>query len=288
MSYTITENFVKSFARNLYLRAAQTASLFDDCVRHEDSVVGRMQSFDRLGSGDTVEDNVRHGDTPIHDLVHDRRWAVMADYIFAPMIDDEDKLKMLIDPTSEYVERCVQAHNRRRDDVIIAALYGTVITGENFDGTATFPSGQQLASGSTGMTPAKARSSMQKLREADIPDTEEFYLACAPNQVYTDLMSFPEFTSNDYNMRMLMENSAAKFRWLGFTWIQTNRLPVNGSSERRCFAWAKSGVGLGVAKEKETNVVRRPDKKNNAQIISKQSLGACRVEDEKVVEIPCA
>lgn len=284
MAFTITENFVKSFASTLYLTAAQKRSLFRDCVRIEMNVVGRMKSFDRLASGDVEEDVTQHGDTPLHDLVHSRRWAILRDYIFSPMIDDEDKLKMIIDPTSEYTVRCAEAHERRVDDTVIAAFYAAAVTGENFDGSETFTN--QLASGSTGMTPTKLRSAMETLVAANVMMDEEFYLALAPKQVYTDLLNFPELTNNDYNtVRTLVDAKIGSF--MGFKFVVTNRLPTNGSSERRCFAWAKSGMGLAIAKDKTADVVRRPDKKNNAQIISKSSLGAVRVEMAKVVEIPC-
>lgn len=287
MSFTITENFVKSYASNLYMRAAQIRSLFESAVRLEMNVVGRMKSFDRLDSLEAEEDNTRHGDTPLHDITHDRVWAVLRDWIAAPMIDDEDKLKMLIDPTSEYVERVAQAMNRVKDDRIIAAFNATVITGENFDGTSAFDTtNNRIVSGNTGLTPTKLRQSMQALRADEVPAEEEFYFACAPHQIYTDLMNFPELTSNDYNtIRTLVEGKIGAF--MGFKFIMSNRLGTV-SSERACYAWAKSGMGLAIAKDKSTDIVRRPDKKNNAQIISKMSLGAVRIEQAKVQQVLCA
>jgi len=286
MSYTITENFVKSYASNLYMRAAQLRSLFESAVRLEMNVVGRMKSFDRLDSSEAVADTVRHGDTPIHDLVHDRVWAVVSDWIFAPMIDDEDKLKMLIDPTSEYVERCAQAMNRVKDDRVIAAFNADVVTGENFDGTSSFDTtNNRVTSGSAGLTPTKLRQTMEGLMSDDVLAEEEFYFACAPKQIYTDLLNFPELTSSDYNtIRTLVEGKVGAF--MGFKFIMSNRLGTV-SGERACYGWAKSGMGLAIAKDKSTDIVRRPDKKNNAQIICKQSLGAVRIEQAKVWQVLC-
>lgn len=287
MSYTITENFVKSYASNLYMRAAQISSLFESAVRLEMNVVGHMKSFDRLDSLEAEEDNTRHGDTPLHDITHDRVWAVLRDWIAAPMIDDEDKLKMLIDPTSEYVERVAQAMNRVKDDRVIAAFNATVITGANFDGSSAFDTtNNRIVSGNTGLTPTKLRQSMQALRADEVPAEEEFFFVCAPHQIYTDLMNFAELTSNDYNtIRTLVEGKIGAF--MGFKFIMSNRLGTV-SSERACYAWAKSGMGLAIAKDKSTDIVRRPDKKNNAQIISKMSLGAVRIEQAKVQQVLCA
>lgn len=286
MSMTITENMVKSYASNLYLRAAQIRSLFESAVRVEMNVVGRMKSFDRLDSLEAEEDTTRHGDTPLHDITHDRVWAVLRDWIASPMIDDEDKLKMIIDPTSEYVERVAQAMNRVKDDRIIAAFNATVTTGENFDGSSAFDTtNYRIASGSTGLTPTKLRQTMEKLRAGDVQAEEEFYFACAPKQIYTDLMNFPELTSADYNtIRTLVEGKIGAF--MGFKFIMSNRLAAS-SGDRLAYGWAKSGMGLAIAKDKSTDIVRRADKKNNAQIICKMSLGAVRIEQAKVVQVLC-
>lgn len=286
MSFTITENFVKSYASNLYLRAAQIRSLFESAVRLEMNVTGRMKSFDRLDSLEAEEDTTRHGDTPLHDLTHDRVWAVLRDWIASPMIDDEDKLKMLIDPTSEYVERVAQAMNRVKDDRIIAAFNADVITGENFDGTSSFDTtNNRVASSSVGLTPTKLRQTMEGLRSDEVQADEDFYFACAPKQIYTDLMNFPELTSQDYNsIRTLVEGKIGSF--MGFKFIMSNRLAAS-SGDRLCYGWAKSGMGLAIAKDKSTEVVRRADKKNNAQIICKMSLGAVRIEQAKVWQVLC-
>lgn len=286
MSFTITENFVKSYASNLYMRAAQVRSLFESAVRLELNVVGRMKSFNRLDSLEGEEDTTRHGDTPMHDITHDGVWAVLRDWIAAPMIDDEDKLKMLIDPTSEYVDRVAQSANRYKDDRVIAAFNADVVTGENFDGTSSFDTtNYRIVSSSVGLTPTKLRQSMEKLRAGEVQPEEDFYLACAPKQIYTDLMNFPELTSQDYNtIRTLVEGKIGAF--MGFKFIMSNRLGTV-SGERACYAWAKSGMGLAIAKERSTDIVRRPDKKNNAQIIAKQSMGAVRIEQAKVVQVLC-
>lgn len=288
MSFTITENFVKSFANNVYMRAAEITSKFESAVRVETGIVGRMKSIDRLDSGEAVQDTTRHGDTPLHDLEHDRRWLPVTDWIFSPMIDDEDKLKMLIDFTSPYVERSAQAMNRVKDDRVIAAATGSVITGENFDGTATFPAGQQIAAGGVGLDLAKLRSTMQLLARANVLMDEEFYMAVDPRQIYTDLLALTEIGSSDYNtVKALVDGKVGSY--MGFKFIVSNRLSATAASGgvRSVLAWAKSGLVLGIAKDKSIEVVRRADKKNNAQIIAKMSVGAVRAEDVKVVEVLC-
>ena len=59
------------------------------------------------------------------------------------------------------------------------------------------------------------------------------------------------------------------------------------STTRYCYAWAKSGVCLGVGQNIVTRVGEDPSKSFNMRVYAKQSLGAVRIEEEKVVEIAC-
>lgn len=54
---------------------------------------------------------------------------------------------------------------------------------------------------------------------------------------------------------------------------------------RRLYAWAKSGVTLGKGADITTKVGEDPGKGFNVRIYAKQSIGAVRTEEEKVVEI---
>ena len=60
------------------------------------------------------------------DTPHSRRMVTMADYEYADLIDDQDKIRLLVDPTSTYARAAASAMGRAIDDVIIAAAIGTV------------------------------------------------------------------------------------------------------------------------------------------------------------------
>jgi hypothetical protein len=59
------------------------------------------------------------------------------------LIDQLDKIRLLNDPTSEYMLATAWALGRSIDDEVISAADGTVVTGVNQDGTAT--SGRRTA-----------------------------------------------------------------------------------------------------------------------------------------------
>ena len=53
----------------------------------------------------------------------------MVDYEFADLIDDLDKVRMLVDPTSTYALAAAYAMGRAMDDAIITAALGSADTG---------------------------------------------------------------------------------------------------------------------------------------------------------------
>ena len=75
---------------------------------------------------------------------------------------------------------------------------------------------------------------------------------------------------------------------MGFTFIHTERLPVNGSAERRVAAWARTGMQLNVGAEPKARISERADKSHATQVYFCMSVGATRLEEKRVVEIPCA
>ena len=129
MSSQITTAFVQQYSANVQLLSQQMGSLLRDKVRVE-SVVGKNAFFDQVGSVTAVQKTSRHSDTPQIDTPHARRRVSLSDYEFADLIDNQDKVRMLIDPTSTYAQAAAYAIGRAMDDVIISAALGTAFTGE--------------------------------------------------------------------------------------------------------------------------------------------------------------
>jgi hypothetical protein len=57
------------------------------------------------------------------------------------------------------------------------------------------------------------------------------------------------------------------------------------SSTYYLYAWAKTGVSLGIGADIKTRLTERDDKSYAVQPYCSMSLGAVRVEEEKVVEV---
>ncbi|MDG9783873.1 phage capsid protein [Metapseudomonas otitidis] len=282
MSQFITEAFVQQFADNFNHVAQQKQSRLESCVTIEPNIVGMSKSINRLGQRTAQRRTSRHGDTPINDQPHSTRFVDLYDWEDGDMVDDQDKIRMLVDPTSDYVNAMVAGLNRAKDDVIISALGGSA---RATSGSIVLPSSQKIAVGGTGLTKAKIIQAKKIFRanEADEEAGEELFMVYSATAL-ADILADTTLTSADFLAGQMLQSGTLKGKWMGFNWIPSERCP-KASSTRYLYAFAKSGVTLGKGKEITTKVGEDPGKGFNVRIYAKMSIGAVRVEEEKVVEI---
>lgn len=284
MSQQITEAFVQQFADNFRHVAQQSQSRLEPTVTIEPNIVGMSKSINRLGQRTATRRTQRHGDTPINDQPHSTRYVDLYDWEDGDMVDDQDKIRMLVDPTSDYVKAMVASLNRAKDDVIIASLGST---SRSTTSNIILPAAQKIAVGGTNLTKAKIiqAKTLFRTNEADEEAGEELYMlynAAAAAQILADTT----LTSSDYLSGQFLREGSVRGKWMGFNWIPTERCPKIGTS-RFLYAYAKSGVTLGKGADIMTKVGEDASKGFNVRIYAKMSIGAVRVEEEKVVEIAC-
>lgn len=293
MSFQITEAFVQKYNSNIMLRAQQHGSRLRSAVTVETGV-GKSFSFDYVGAVAAQAITDRNGDSPLINTPHNRRWVSLAGYETGDLIDNIDKVQMLADPTSAYIRTHGDAMGRALDDVIIAAALGTATTGETGTTTATNSNSVAVNSWAYGTGTGNAGMTISKLIEARsalvageaVEPGEKLYLACAQKQI-ANLLATTEATSEDYaSVKALVKGDIDTF--MGFEFIRTERLGTNGSGYRKCFAFAKTGIGLAIGKDITAEVDRRADKRFSWYGYFQMFIGAVRLEEEKVCEILCS
>jgi hypothetical protein len=282
MSTQITTAFVEQYSSNIQMLSQQKGSLLRDKVRLE-SVVGKNAFFDQVGSVTATVRSSRHSDTPQADTPHSRRRVSLVDYEFADLIDDLDKVRMLVDPTSSYALAAAYAMGRAMDDAIITAATGSADTGVAGGTSVALPAGQIIAEAGTGrMTIAKLREAKEILDLSDVDPSLPRYIVVGPKQI-TDLLGTTEVTSSDYNVvKALASGDVNSF--LGFNFVVSNRLAV-ASSIRDCIAFVNDGIALAVGKDVTARIDERADKGYATQVYYSAAFGATRMEEDKVVKI---
>jgi len=310
MSFQIDDWRVQQYTNNVYTLSQQKGSRLKAAVRSE-SVRGKNAFIDRIGAVAAQLRVSRHSDSPQIDTPHSRRMLSLSDYEWGDLVDQQDKVRLINDPTNEYSMSAMWAMGRSMDDVIINAALGTAYSGEAGGTAVTFPNAQRLVSVSAG---AQANLNVQALRRAkreldsaDVDPSIPRFIAINSSALES-LLSATEVTSADYNsVKALVQGEIDTF--LGFKFLRLERLPVSlavGSSfdtstgavgsgggsvaagSRAMIAWAQDGLALGIGMDPVGRIQERADKSFATYVYMMMSLGAVRVEEDKVVEIICA
>lgn len=297
MAITITEQQKYDYMEGLRFVAQQAEARLMPYVTPV-SLKGEATSFDRIGKATGLSQvTTRFPTTPHNDSAYDRRWMIRESWHTAEKIDNEDQINMMSDPSSYAVQAKIMELKRRKDQTIINNIAASVQQGKTpgASSAATLGVGQQIAvdyvynvsATNTGMTVDKIIRAGQIFNANDVMDGDLRVLVMGPQQL-TDLMHDERFTSKDFvnDHKFEVENGSMAIPFYGFNLLVHNLLPVNADTDvTTCYAWAKSGVFFGTAKETEIKYSERDDLSYTPQFYLRASFGAMRHDEEKVVQI---
>ncbi len=302
MSLQIPIAFVDQFKANILLLSQQKPAKLRGVCRPE-AVTGDTMYVERIGPKDAQLRGTRHGATPISDAAHTRRKLSMADYdVPADLIDKPDKLKLLIDPQSVYVQNQTFSLNRAIDDVVITALGGPAYGGHTGGTTINYydvgesrcvnSDGAIVAAGTansnateTALTIAKLLTCKELLDDAEIDEERQRYFLANPHNI-NQFMNLTEVKSSEYNYSRALADGKMNLNFAGFQFIPSTRLATGTDTACvRCYAFVQDAIALAIAQEPTVDVSVRNDLCNSIQVYSTLSIGATRVEGPAVISI---
>lgn len=294
MSINLPTFYVQQYATNIQLLLQQKGSRLRPFVMTGSHVGKAASPVEQIGAISMQPVSSRFQPMGRVDASLDRRWVYPSDYDLPQLIDQFDKLRLLVDPQSSYVQNAVYACGRQYDDLIIAAMNGTAKTGETGATSVTLPTAQKVirtfgAAAATGLTVAKLREAKRILMAAEV-DLESDPITCAVTaQQHDNLLAEAQIISTDFNDKpVLVEGKIMRF--LGINFVHTERLALSsdGNSDRLVPIWAKSGMYLGVWNDMETDISQRKDLQSLPwQTYLKMTAGATRLEEKKLVQVAC-
>lgn len=293
MSINLPSHYVKQYATNIELLLQQTKSKLEPYVTMGSYKGESASPVDQIGSIEMQDVVARFAPMGRVDAAVDRRWVAPSDFELPQLIDSFDKLKLLLDPSSMYVQNAVAAANRKKDSVILAAYFAANSTGKTGSTSTSFTSANAIAvnyggGANTGLTIPKLRQAKKLLMAAEV-DLDSDQLVCPITATQHDnLLSEIQVISLDFNEKpVMMEGKITRF--LGINFIHCERVPVDGSSYRRVPVWAKSGVHLGMWQDIQNSISVRHDLSGEPwQAYTKLSVGATRLQEAKCIEIKCS
>jgi hypothetical protein len=282
MAFTITEAFVQQYKDNLIHLSQQQGSRLRDLVRNE-SVTGKSYYFERLAGSEAKPATGRHVPVEIVNMEHSRRRVDLFDYEWADLVDDLDKVRLLISPESEYAIAGAWAMGRAVDQVVLGGALGEARAGAEGQTAVPFPSENYITDGG-GLTVHKLIAAKERLDQAEVDPNEPRYIICTARQI-GQLLEDNRIASTDYNtVKALVSGEIDTF--MGFKFVRYEKLPIK-DGKRVVPCWSQNGIGLAIGKDINTRMSERPDLRYAVQIYLNMAIGATRIEDEKVLVVLC-
>lgn len=287
MAATINTAFISQFSDNLHMLLEQKGSKLRR-IFPVDMANGEKHFFDRLGNFTADEVTSRLEVSDLQDPAHSRRMATVRRYQASTYLDDIDKLKMLIDPTSEYAIKLANAHGKNYDSIVINAILGSAATGQDGSGSQTFDTvNNQIAHGAAGFTVDKFNQALRILQSYEVDVQNDDLVLLIGARGIEDLMgdSNNRFTSFDYmSSKPLADGKLPMFR--GVEIIHTERIAdETADTTFRGLLVTKDAVKVAMAKDMEVKTAERPDLNFATQLSTYMMFGSVRMEENRAIDV---
>ncbi len=311
----IPQGFVDEFDGTLYHLLQQTESKFQQATDVKSIVNAEDKAFDAIGKLGLTEKTTRNPQTPHREINTERRWVETTPYHDAVLIDKDDDLNRIIEPTSDIMTEFVSAVNRQKDDIILASIDGAVVSGRTSKGGTTITwasqngnvkytglnTGRTIAwdcavgncnAADTGMTIEKAELVREYFAYNDADDSIPIWGAISPRQA-TNLFGQLEYTSGDYNTSKPLAVGRIIRGWHGINWIVSTKVVTAGNDVDddqaviRCPFWLQNGLILGVQDMISTEITIESTLSYSKQIYVHMNMGAMRRDEDRVCYVEC-
>jgi hypothetical protein len=281
----ITEAFNTQATGALELLLQQEISLLRNHVQVQTMQGSDSTVINQIGDVTATVLTGRHQDTVWGNIDHYVRHAHPGTYQGTALLSTIDELKTMTRPTSAYMKAIAGGIGVATDKEIIRAALQPAMTGREGTTAVALPATQKIANGSTGLTLTKLRQAMVRFRRAKVNTKKtKLYIVVDPEQI-DNMLGTVETTSADFNqIRALIAGDLDYF--MGFHFVQTTEL-TKSARIRNCFAYAEGALVLGDWEQVVFTADRLPTVNNEIGVIGRQTLGATRTQEKKVIQIDC-
>lgn len=293
-----------TYSNSVTMVAQQMRNPLADAVTSVPASGEAMSASDLIGAVEYVYGEERSRTNVENPVKGDRRWLIRPPEMKSGQyIDDEDKLDMAMDPTSNFVKAHTQAVIRGCMDRLVGVrkvngaytvadggILGNAIEGKRpgTSGTA-LPAGQIIAAGGTGLTIDKLRTAILTLNQADfgLEDNDPLYCLISPVQK-DNLIAIAQASSTSlgaFNITQLQSGQPTPL--MGINWIVSNRVPKDAAGAWLCPVWAKSNIIEGVWTPIEGDVWNDTHADGKPYVRVRTRRDVVRLQDKGVIAITC-
>lgn len=273
MSTTIDQVFSKRYEGEVKAAYQRTGSLLRGTVRTKTGIVGASTHFPTVSAG-TTGTKTRHGKVPTMNLGWDQVECTLVDQYAAEWCDELDKLKHNVDEMQQSARAAAFALGRYADGQLIDAM-----------NTATNSTTWTVSS--IAAAENSVLETFQGIYDRDVPPDAGVYAAISW-RAWTIMMKIPGFVNSDYSgpdLRPFSQGGRALQgkTWMGAHWITHSGLPKTGNN-RTNFLYHMDALGHAIGADIST-IVSHENTYAAHFINSKQSMGACLIDDDGVQKL---
>lgn len=293
MSINIPTHYVQQYSTNVNLLLQQKGSKLRGLVSTDNYVGKQASPVDQIGKVEAQKVTSRFAPMGRVDAPTDRRWVFPVDYDLPQLIDQFDKLRLITDPESAYVQNAIYAMGRAMDTEIILAVLAAAKTGEQGATSTAFTAGNEIdvSEGGTNsrLNVAKLRAVRELIKANHIDMDEDPIFIGITAKDDSALLNEIEIISKDFNggdMPVLREGRLERFLGMNFVHCELIESVAAGTNEVNIPVWAKSGMHLGMWSDIRTSVTQRNDLQGEPwQVYVIGTFGATRLDEKKVFNI---
>lgn len=294
MSDAIATHYAQQYASTVELLLQQRGSKLRDLCTFQ-SIRGAKAGVpvDQIGAVEAQKRVGRYPPLQPMNTPADRPWVYPSDYDWNDLIDSIDKLRVLNDPQSAYVQNGTYALGRAQDREIVSAFFADRKTGEMGATTTSFLAANQIAvnfaaAANVGLTVAKLREAKRLLMSYEVDLENDPLTAVVKAKQHDNLLAEIQVISTDFNEKPVMVEGMVT-RFLGFTIKQTELVSADANGFDRVALYAKSGMVLAMWNDITSDVSQRKDLAGLPwQVYVYGTFGSTRKEEKKVIEAKCA
>ena len=277
MAIGLSNAFVTLFDAEVK-QAYQGKAMLVGAVRARRGVEGSIVKFPKVGRGTATLRVPQTDVTPIN-ASFSQVTLTLQDWNAAEYSDIFSQAKVNFDERQELVQVVANAVGRRQDQMIIDALVNS---------STSLTVANSVGGSNTNLNMAKLRDAKRLLDKSNVPP-EGRHIVIHANSL-ANLLSETAVTSSDFNsVKALVQGELNTF--LGFTFhVLGDRaeggLPIDGSSDRKVFAFHQMAVGYGEGIAMRTEINYIPEK--TSWLVNEVfSANAIAIDAEGIVQITC-
>jgi hypothetical protein len=292
MSINIPTHFVQQYSTNIQMLLQQRGSKLANAVMRGSHFGKQASPVDQIGAIEMQPVASRFAPMGRVDASTDRRWVFPSDFDLPQLLDSFDKLRLITDPESSYVQNAVMAAGRQFDKLIIGAFLSDAKTGETGATSTIFTAANEVdvatggANSKLNVAKIKAVKELMMANEVDF-EMEQAYIGITAAD-HASLLNEIQVISSDFNGGMPVLQNGMVQSFLGFQFIHTELIETQlaGTNEVTLPVWVKSGMHLGVWDDIQNDVSQRKDLQGLPwQLYTTMTAGATRLEEDKVYAI---